>query len=54
MRMADLSKVRIRAYVDEIDIGKVTVGQSVSIRVSAFREEIFEGKKGSGYFKPSN
>ena len=44
MRMADLSKVRIRAYVDEIDIGKVTVGQSVSIRVSAFREEIFEGK----------
>ena len=44
MRMADLSKVRIRAYVDEIDIGKVTVGQGVSIRVSAFREEIFEGK----------
>ena len=44
MRMADLSKVRIRAYVDEIDIGKVTVGQGVTIRVSAFREEIFEGK----------
>ena len=44
MRMADLSKVRIRAFVDEIDIGKVTVGQEVSIRVSAFREEIFSGK----------
>ena len=44
MRMADLSKVRIRAFVDEIDIGKVSVGQEVSIRVSAFREEIFSGK----------
>ena len=44
MRMADLSKVRIRAFVDEIDIGKVTVGQEVSIRVSAFREEVFKGK----------
>ena len=44
MRMADLSKVRIRAFVDEIDIGKVTVGQEVSIRVSAFREEVFSGK----------
>ena len=43
MRMADLTKVRIRAFVDEIDIGKVTVGQ-VSIRVSAFREEVFTGK----------
>ena len=43
MRMADLSKVRIRAFVDEIDIGKVTVGQEVSIRVSAFREEVFAG-----------
>ncbi len=44
MRMADLTKVRIRAFVDEIDIGKVTVGQEVSIRVSAFREEVFTGK----------
>tara|TARA_B100001057_G_scaffold229747_1_gene230068 strand:- start:5399 stop:6580 length:1182 start_codon:yes stop_codon:yes gene_type:complete len=44
MRMADLSKVRIRAFVDEIDIGKVIVGQEVSIRVSAFREEVFKGK----------
>ena len=44
MRMADLTKVRIREFVDEIDIGKVTVGQEVSIRVSAFREEVFTGK----------
>ena len=44
MQMADLSKVRIRAFIDEIDIGKVSVGQNVSIRVSAFREEVFSGK----------
>ena len=43
MQMADLSKVRIRAFIDEIDIGKVSVGQNVSIRVSAFREEVFSG-----------
>ena len=43
MTMADLSKVRIRAFVDEIDIGKVSVGQNVTIRVSAFREEVFIG-----------
>ena len=43
MTMADLSKVRIRAFVDEIDIGKVSVGQDVTIRVSAFREEVFLG-----------
>ena len=43
MTMADLSKVRIRAFVDEIDIGKVSVGQNVTIRVSAFREEVFLG-----------
>ena len=27
----------------EIDIGKVSVGQKVTIRVSAFREEVFQG-----------
>ena len=26
MTMADLSKVRVRALVDEIDVGKVTIG----------------------------
>ena len=34
MTMADLSKVRVRALVDEIDVGKVSIGQTVSIKVA--------------------
>jgi HlyD family secretion protein len=43
MTMADLSKVRVRALVDEIDVGKVEIGQSVSIKVSAYRNKEFFG-----------
>ena len=43
MTMADLSKVRVRALVDEIDVGKVTIGQSVSIKVAAYRDKEFFG-----------
>ena len=43
MTMADLSKVRVRALVDEIDVGKVRVGQSVSIKVAAYRDKEFIG-----------
>jgi HlyD family secretion protein len=41
MRMADLGNVRVRALVDEIDVGKVKVGQDVSIKVSAYRDRQF-------------
>ena len=41
--MADLSKVRVRALVDEIDVGKVSIGQSVSIKVAAYRDKEFIG-----------
>jgi len=44
MRMADLESVRVRALVDEIDVGKVRVGQDVSIKVSAYRDRQFFGK----------
>lgn len=44
MTMADLSKVRVRALVDEIDVGKVSIGQSVSIKVAAYRDKEFIGK----------
>jgi len=44
MRMADLGSVRVRALVDEIDVGKVRVGQEVSIKVSAYRDRQFFGK----------
>ena len=43
MTMADLSKVRVRALVDEIDVGKVSIGQSVSIKVAAYRDKEFIG-----------
>jgi HlyD family secretion protein len=42
--MADLESVRVRALVDEIDVGKVRVGQDVSIKVSAYRDRQFFGK----------
>ena len=44
MRMADLGSVRVRALVDDIDVGKVRVGQDVSIKVSAYRDRQFFGK----------
>ena len=43
MTMADLSKVRVRALVDEIDVGKVEIGQEVSIKVAAYRDKEFIG-----------
>jgi len=43
MTMADLSKVRVRALVDEIDVGKVSIGQVVSIKVAAYRDKQFFG-----------
>ena len=43
MTMADLSKVRVRALVDGIDVGKVSIGQSVSIKVAAYRDKEFIG-----------
>ena len=43
MTMVDLSKVRVRALVDEIDVGKVSIGQTVSIKVAAYRDREFFG-----------
>ena len=43
MTMADLNQVRVRAVVDEIDVGKISLNQEVSIRVSAFRDKQFTG-----------
>ena len=43
MTLADLSKVRVRALVDEIDVGKVSIGQIVSIKVAAYRDKEFFG-----------
>ena len=43
MTLADLPKVRVRALVDEIDVGKVSIGQVVSIKVAAYRDKEFFG-----------
>ena len=41
--IADMSKVQIEAGVDEIDIGKIDVGQAASIRAEAYPEKIYQG-----------
>ena len=43
MEMADLNKVRVRALIDEIDIGKISLGQEVILKVSAYRDKKFVG-----------
>ncbi len=43
MRMADLREVQVRALVDETDIGKVSVGMTVEIRVDAYPGRQFAG-----------
>ncbi|QBJ88270.1 efflux RND transporter periplasmic adaptor subunit [Chryseobacterium gleum] len=40
----DLTKMRVRASVDEADIGNVKVGQKASFTVDAFPDETFDGE----------
>jgi HlyD family secretion protein len=44
MTIADLSELRVIGAIDEAQIGQVNVGQDVAIRVSAFPEQVFEGR----------
>ena len=44
MEIADLSDMIVRAYVNEADIGKVKVGQSAEVKVTAYPEQTFVGK----------
>lgn len=43
LRMADLSRIRLRALVSETDIGSVRPGQVASVSVEAFPQRPFEG-----------
>ena len=43
MRMADLNKVRVRAFVDEVDIGNLSLGKEVSLKVSSYKDKEFLG-----------
>lgn len=44
MTLGDISELYVKGKVDETDIGKVKVGQSVRITVDAFKDHTFEGK----------
>ena len=41
--MADLTKVRARALVNETDIGAVAAGQPATVTVDAFPDRVFRG-----------
>ena len=43
LQMADLSRVRVRMLVDEIDIGKVQPGTIAQVNVAAYPTRTFEG-----------
>jgi HlyD family secretion protein len=43
LKMADLSKVRMRAFVNETDIGNVQSGQTATVTVDAFPNRRFVG-----------
>jgi HlyD family secretion protein len=44
LKMADLTRIRIRALVAESDIGNVRPGQGVSVTVDAFPQRTFQGQ----------
>jgi HlyD family secretion protein len=44
MEIPDLSTIRVRIQVDEVDSGKIKVGQTANITVDAVRGETFSGK----------
>lgn len=44
MTIADMSKMQIKVLVDETDIGRIAVGQTVSFTVDAYTDKQFSGK----------
>lgn len=44
MTLADLADLRVIGAIDEAQIGSVSVGQAVQIRVDAFRDTVFTGR----------
>lgn len=44
MKIADMSRMQIKVQIDETDIGKVRVGQTVAFTVDAYSDKIFTGK----------
>lgn len=44
MTIGDMSEMQVKVLVDETDIGKVKMGQSVSFTVDAYSDKVFSGK----------
>jgi RND family efflux transporter MFP subunit len=44
LRIVDLKRLQLEAYVDEVDIGRVTQGQEATFTVDAFPEETFRAR----------
>lgn len=44
LTIADMSKMQVKVMVDETDIGKVKIGQTVSFTVDAYADKTFSGK----------
>jgi HlyD family secretion protein len=42
--LGDLSRLRVRAELDEHNVGKIKVGDAVTVRADAFRGQTFAGK----------
>ncbi len=40
----DLNELKVKIDVDELDIGKISIGQDAEVKVSAFPKEVFNGK----------
>jgi HlyD family secretion protein len=44
LKMADLTRVRMRAYFNETDIGNIRAGEPATVTVDAFPDRRFQGK----------
>ncbi len=44
LKIADLSRMKVRAEVEESDIGKVSLGQEASITTDAYPGDLFKGE----------
>lgn len=44
VKIAELTRMKVDAWVDEADIGKVEVGQDVEFQVDSYPGRVFEGK----------
>lgn len=43
LSLADLSRVDLKSFVDETEIGKVKPGQAVDVKIDTFPDRVFKG-----------